>query len=143
VQTSNPFLVAASLSGNVVWRLLDPEVPCASIRYSAGNGKAQSLAEGSHLESVCTFLDALRAREVLAAMCLHRVYWYDAPPLDTRVTKPLPGGKINFGVTSLARTNALLLAARCEVPSVIPPSLVMRENMSTDARLYKAGLPLD
>jgi hypothetical protein len=27
--------------------LLDPEVPRASIRYSAGNGKAESLTEGS------------------------------------------------------------------------------------------------
>jgi hypothetical protein len=33
----------------------------------------------------------LRAHEVLAGMSLHRVYWYAAPPLDTRVTKPLLG----------------------------------------------------
>ena len=80
--------------------------------------KLGSQIEPLNVNGVCTFLDALRAHEVLAGMSLHRVYWYDAPPLDTRVTKPLLGGKINFGVTSLARTNALLLAALCEVPYV-------------------------
>ena len=51
-------------------------------------------------------------------MSLHRVYWYDAPPLDSRVAKPLQGGKVNFGATSLARSNAELLAALCELPYV-------------------------
>jgi uncharacterized LabA/DUF88 family protein len=34
---------------------------------------------------VCAFLASLRAHEALAAMSLHRVYWYDAPPLESRV----------------------------------------------------------
>jgi len=80
--------------------------------------KLGSQVEPLNVNGVCTFLDALRAHEVLAGMSLHRVYWYDAPPLDTRVTKPLLGGRINFGVTSLARKNALLLAALSEVPYV-------------------------
>jgi hypothetical protein len=50
--------------------------------------KLGSQVEPLNVNGVCTFLDALRAHEVLAGMSLHRVYWYDAPPLDTRVTKP-------------------------------------------------------
>ena len=50
--------------------------------------KLGSQIEPLNVNRVCTFLDALRAHEVLAGMSLHRVYWYDAPPLDTRVTKP-------------------------------------------------------
>jgi hypothetical protein len=80
--------------------------------------KLGSQTEPLDVTGVRAFLDALRAHEALADMSLHRVYWYDAPPLDSRVTKPLLGGKINFGATSLARTNALLLAALCEVPYV-------------------------
>ena len=51
-------------------------------------------------------------------MRLHRVYWYDAPPLASRITKPLLGGTINLGATSLARTNGKLLEALCELPYV-------------------------
>jgi NYN domain len=80
--------------------------------------KLGSQAEPLDINGVCKFLDALRAHDTLVGMNLHRVYWYDAPPLDSRVTKPLLGGKVNFGVTSLARTNAVLLAALCEVPYV-------------------------
>ena len=80
--------------------------------------KLGSQTEPLDANGVCKFLNALRAHEALAGMSLHRVYWYDAPPLDSRVTKPLLGGKINFGATSLARTNALLLAELCEVPYV-------------------------
>jgi hypothetical protein len=80
--------------------------------------KLGSQTEPLDITGVRAFLDALRAHEALTDMSLHRVYWYDAPPLDSRVTKPLLGGKINFGATSLARTNALLLAALCEVPYV-------------------------
>src|SRR5690242_19993356 len=80
--------------------------------------KLGSQAEPLDAKGVCTFLDALRAHEALAGMSLHRVYWYDAPPLESRVTKPLLGGKINFGAPSLARTNALLLVELCELPYV-------------------------
>ncbi|MDB6160365.1 MAG: hypothetical protein JWO04_4071, partial [Gammaproteobacteria bacterium] len=38
--------------------------------------------------------------------------------LESRVAKPLLGGRINFGATALARTNAALLADLCEVPYV-------------------------
>lgn len=80
--------------------------------------KLGSQAEPLDINGVCTFIDAVPEHSALVGMNLHRVYWYDAPPLDSRVTKPLLGGKINFGVTSLARANALLLGALCEVPYV-------------------------
>ena len=78
---------------------------------------------GSHSEpldigGVHAFLAVLRAQEVLADMRLHRVHWYDAPPLESRVAKPLLGGRINFGATALARANTALLAELCEVPYV-------------------------
>ena len=80
--------------------------------------KLGSQAEPLCVNGVCSFLSAMRAHDTLAGMNLHRVYWYDAPPLDSRVEKPLQGGKVNFGATSLARINAELLAALCEIPYV-------------------------
>ena len=80
--------------------------------------KLGSQIEPLRIGGVCSLLDALRAHEALAGMKLHRVYWYDAPPLDSRITKPLQGGRVNFGATSLARANATLLAELCEVPHV-------------------------
>ncbi|MDB6162059.1 MAG: hypothetical protein JWO04_5765, partial [Gammaproteobacteria bacterium] len=80
--------------------------------------KLGSQAEPLDISGVCAFLTVLRALEALAVMRLHRVYWYDAPPLESRVAKPLLGGRINFGATALARTNAALLADLCEVPYV-------------------------
>jgi hypothetical protein len=80
--------------------------------------KLGSQAEPLDAVGVCGFLASLRAHEALAAMSLHRVYWYDAPPLESRVAKPLLGGKINFGATALARSNAALLAELCQVPYV-------------------------
>ena len=58
--------------------------------------KLGSQDEPLDVNGVRTFLDALRAHDALVGMNLHRVYWYDAPPLDTRVTKPLLGGKGQF-----------------------------------------------
>ena len=80
--------------------------------------KLGSQAAPLDVAGVCSFLSALQSHEAVAGMSLHRVYWYDAPPLDSRVAKPLQGGKVNFGATSLARTNAELLEALCEIPHV-------------------------
>ncbi len=80
--------------------------------------KLGSQAEPLDVHGICTFLDKVRAHGALAGMRLHRVYWYDAPPLANRITKPLLGGSINLGTTSLARTNGKLLEALCELPYV-------------------------
>jgi uncharacterized LabA/DUF88 family protein len=80
--------------------------------------KLGSRSEPLDIGGVHAFLAMLRAQDALADMRLHRVYWYDAPPLESRVAKPLLGGRINFGATALARANAALLAELCEVPYV-------------------------
>jgi len=90
--------------------------------------KLGSQAAPLNADRVSSFLGAVRSHEALFGMRLHRVYWYDAPPLETRVTKPLRGGRINFGATSLARSNAALLENLCEFPyfSVRRGDLVFR-----------------
>jgi hypothetical protein len=65
---------------------------------------------------VSSFVAAVRSHEALRGMRLHRVYWYDAPPLGVRVMKPLRGGRVNFGTTAVARSNAALLEELCEFP---------------------------
>ncbi len=91
-----------------------------AILIDAGFIKRELGSQAEPLDAVGVrgFLASLRAHETLAAMSLHRVYWYDAPPLESRVAKPLLGGKINFGATALARSNATLLAELCQVPYV-------------------------
>lgn len=78
--------------------------------------KLGSQAQPLGLQDVYAFLARLRAHEAVSSLVLHRVYWYDAPPLEARVTKPLLGGKMNFAATPLARTNSALLAGLCRVP---------------------------
>jgi hypothetical protein len=65
---------------------------------------------------VSAFLARVRAHHALAGMSLHRVYWYDAPPLDMRVAKPLKGGRVNFGATPLARFSSALMNQLSELP---------------------------
>jgi hypothetical protein len=75
------------------------------------------------------FLSVLHRHEALAAMSLHRIYWYDAPPLQRQVSKPLLGGEINFGATSLARSStALLEALTADVFATQPPLLSERTD---------------
>lgn len=80
--------------------------------------KLGSQAQPMGLQEVCAFLARLRAHDAVSSLALHRVYWYDAPPLEAKVVKPLLGGKINFAATPLARTNSALLAGLCRVPHV-------------------------
>jgi hypothetical protein len=90
---------------------------------------------GSHSEpldigGVHAFLAMLRAQGALADMRLHRVYWYDAPPLECRVAKPLLGGRINFGATALARANVI-------------PTFMRRDGAGLEARVNQSALPVD
>jgi len=91
-----------------------------AILIDAGFLKRKLGSQAAPLDAVrvSAFLDAVRSHEALIGMRLHRVYWYDAPPLNTRVTKPLRGGGIHFGATALARSNAALLEALCDSPYV-------------------------
>lgn len=62
------------------------------------------------ISRLAEFIERLRAHEQLSALRLHRIYYYDAPPLEGSVKKPLKGGSVNFGATDLARSNKALLA---------------------------------
>lgn len=42
-------------------------------------------------------VDAISRHQALAGMRLHRIYYYDAQPLESSQVKPLEGGTIEFG----------------------------------------------
>jgi hypothetical protein len=70
------------------------------------------------IAGVTSFLERLKAHEALAGKTLHRVYWYDAPPLNVSVIRPLRGGRVNFGATPLARANRVLFNELGSLPHV-------------------------
>jgi hypothetical protein len=78
--------------------------------------------------AITEFLNGLIAHPALVANTLHRVYWYDAPPLECCVRRPLRGGRVNFGITQQARTSRALFRALETVPhlSVRRGDLVFR-----------------
>ena len=53
-------------------------------------------------------VEDISAHSVLAGLRLHRVYFYDALPIELTVTKPLGGGTINFGQSPVASTSKAL-----------------------------------
>lgn len=64
------------------------------------------------------FLTALVAHEALAAHTLHRVYFYDAAPLNESKPRPLNGGVINFGASDTASQNRALHAELVRMPFI-------------------------
>ncbi|AWP23824.1 NYN domain-containing protein [Acidiferrobacter sp. SPIII_3] len=64
------------------------------------------------------FLETLKAQSALSTLLLHRIYYYDAPPFEESVDKPLNGGKTNFGTTPLSRQNKALFERLRETPFV-------------------------
>ena len=62
------------------------------------------------------FIERLTERPELAGLHLHRVYFYDAPPLTSSQRKPLAGGRVTFGETELARHNQRLHKELRNVP---------------------------
>ena len=54
------------------------------------------------------FLAALGAHSALSGHSLHRVYFYDAAPLNESKPCPLNGGTINFGASPTATQNRTL-----------------------------------
>ena len=70
------------------------------------------------IQGVTEFIATVRAHAALATMQLYRIYWYDAPPLTITVTRPLSGGRVNFGTTPLARSSAELLEALRVLPFI-------------------------
>jgi len=58
----------------------------------------------------------ISAHPALASLRLHRVYFYDAAPLEATVNKPLNGGQINFGQHEVASTSKALFDALKVLP---------------------------
>jgi len=86
------------------------------------------------------FIDNLKDHPQLSDLHLHRVYFYDAPPLTAREHKPLGGGFIQFGNTQLARTNQRLHLELRDVPFI---SLRMGELRFRGWKLNNKRLPRD
>lgn len=61
-------------------------------------------------------IDELQQCEPLRDMQLHRVYYYDAPPLDSVQERPLQGGSQDFGSSALASVNRRLLHGLARIP---------------------------
>ncbi len=58
--------------------------------------------------TVNQFIERLAKNAALSELILHRIYFYDAPPLDTVKRKPLGGELLDFGKTSIASANRRL-----------------------------------
>src|SRR5262245_16311844 len=80
--------------------------------------KLGSRTERITVSRIRTFLNQLSAHPILAEEQLHRIYWYDAPPLESAARRPLRGGSINFGASQLAQASRKLLHALERLPYV-------------------------
>jgi uncharacterized LabA/DUF88 family protein len=69
-------------------------------------------------EDFSEFLTQLREHGALGSCNLHRVYFYDAAPLNESKRKPLNGGNTNFGATDTARRNIKLHEDLVRLPFV-------------------------
>jgi uncharacterized LabA/DUF88 family protein len=80
--------------------------------------KLGSPAEPATISDVTRFLDHLKAHPALEPLQLHRIYWYDALPLQGSAMRPLRGGRVDFGRTAMAEANRELLTQLCALPYV-------------------------
>ena len=70
------------------------------------------------IEHAMAFLERLCAHDAIALHTLHRIYWYDAPPLGSIVHRPLNDGTVNFGTTTLAKESRNLLQQLSVMPHI-------------------------
>jgi uncharacterized LabA/DUF88 family protein len=80
--------------------------------------KLGSQARPMTATEVSRFLDRLKAHPALVDLTLHRIYWYDAQPLQSSARRPLRGGRVNFGATRQALDSKALLRELCALPNV-------------------------
>ena len=64
------------------------------------------------------FVDALCAHPALAPHQLHRVYYYDAAPMDGSAKNPLDGRTMDFSAQPIARRSRKLYESVAEIPYV-------------------------
>jgi uncharacterized LabA/DUF88 family protein len=81
------------------------------LRHKLGARKAAVDAAG-----ISAFTDQIAALSCLAGMRLHRIYFYDAKPLEAVSRIPLDGGTIDFGTSAVAARNKQLQAALIRKP---------------------------
>ncbi len=78
--------------------------------------KLGSQAEPTTLAQIVSFLDRLKSHPALAHLSLHRIYWYDAPPLESSARRPLKGGRVDFSRTALAESSRALMHGLSALP---------------------------
>jgi len=61
-------------------------------------------------QAIVALTEAIQQHPCLDGMRLHRIYYYDARPLETSADIPLGGGHIDFGTTETATRNRELQA---------------------------------
>ena len=107
--------------------------------YRRGFLKKKLGSQRAPMDGVCydAFLEALKAHASLSACRLHRIYYYDAPPLEDLLSEPLGGGGGNLATTDLSRQNKALLGRPRETPFV---SLRLGELAFRGWRLSKRRL---
>ena len=71
--------------------------------------KLGSRSDPMTADRLIAFVEAIRRRLDGKANALHRIYYYDAPPLEDEIEKPLNGGKMHLGQSWVARTNKSIL----------------------------------
>jgi len=102
--------------------------------------KLGSVTEPVSLAKVVRFLNRLRAHPALAGHDLHRIYWYDAPPLESTARRPLRGGRVSFGATRLALSSKALFRDLATLPYV---SMRWGELVLRGWRIRRGNLPGD
>jgi len=70
------------------------------------------------VQSFADFLEEVQRHKELRGMNLHRVFYYDAPPLQGTQQRPLQGGEQDFGNSALASINNRLLHGLAYLPHV-------------------------
>lgn len=78
--------------------------------------KLGSAAHPMTAAALNAFLTALGSHAALADHKLHRVYFYDAAPLEALKEKPLAGGSINFATSNTAVQGKALHAELIKIP---------------------------
>jgi uncharacterized protein (TIGR00288 family) len=81
------------------------------IRRKLGSAASPMTASGFE-----AFLTALGSHAALADHKLHRVYFYDAAPLEVAKPKPLCGGTVNFATSPTAVQGKALHAELVKIP---------------------------
>lgn len=68
--------------------------------------KTKSFPTVQEIVDLCT---TIMGKPRLQGRELHRVYYYDAPPLEGSAFNPLDGSKVNFSTTAAAASNRALI----------------------------------